>query len=132
MRRGIKVRLVAFVMLSVMGILYVGANYLGFVDQVLGRGYTVHVMLPDSGGLYEGIEAPRIEVGFSEAEFIKFVNNSFHAMKVVFANEIGRLCLAMGVDPQTVMDTVVADNFYTVADICTPEYADACAKAGIS
>ncbi|GAA3522012.1 MlaD family protein [Aeromicrobium panaciterrae] len=57
MRRGIKVRLVAFVMLSVMGILYVGANYLGFVDQALGRGYTVHVMLPDSGGLYEGSEA---------------------------------------------------------------------------
>ncbi len=57
MRRGIKVRLVAFVVLSVTGILYVGANYLGFVDQALGRGYTVHVLLPDSGGLYEGSEA---------------------------------------------------------------------------
>ncbi|HYN65417.1 MAG TPA: substrate-binding domain-containing protein [Ornithinibacter sp.] len=31
-----------------------------------------------------------------------------------------------------IKDTVVADQFYTVADICTPEYADACAKAGIS
>ena len=31
-----------------------------------------------------------------------------------------------------IKDTVVADNFYTVADICTPEYADACAKAGLS
>ena len=29
------------------------------------------------------------------------------------------------------MDTVVADGFYTVADICTAEYADACAAAGI-
>lgn len=57
MRRGIKVRLVAFVVLSVTSILYVGANYLGFIDQALGRGYTVHVMLPDSGGLYEGSEA---------------------------------------------------------------------------
>ncbi len=57
MRRGIKVRLVAFVMLSAMGILYIGANYLGFVDQALGRGYTVHVLLPDSGGLYQGSEA---------------------------------------------------------------------------
>ncbi len=57
MRRGIKVRLVAFVMLSVVGIMYVGANYLGFIDQALGRGYTVHVLLPDSGGLYEGSEA---------------------------------------------------------------------------
>lgn len=57
MRRGIKVRLVAFVVLSVTSIMYVGANYLGFIDQVLGRGYTVHVLLPGSGGLYEGSEA---------------------------------------------------------------------------
>ena len=57
MRRGIKVRLVAFVLLSALGMVYVGASYLGFVDKVLGRGYTVHVLLPQSGGLYEGSEA---------------------------------------------------------------------------
>ncbi len=56
MRTGIKVRLVAFVVLSAMGILYVGGSYLGFVDQILGRGYTVHVLLPSSGGLFEGSE----------------------------------------------------------------------------
>ena len=56
MRRGIKVRLVAFVLLSALGMVYVGASYLGFVDQVLGRGYTVHVLLPESGGLFTGSE----------------------------------------------------------------------------
>ena len=56
MRRGIKVRLVAFVVLSALGMVYVGASYLGFVDQVLGRGYTVHVLLPQSGGLFTGSE----------------------------------------------------------------------------
>lgn len=56
MRRGIKVRLIAFVLLSALGMVYVGASYLGFVDQVLGRGYTVHVLLPESGGLYKGSE----------------------------------------------------------------------------
>lgn len=56
MRRGIKVRLLAFVLLSAVGMVYVGASYLGFVDQVLGRGYTVHVLLPESGGLYKGSE----------------------------------------------------------------------------
>jgi phospholipid/cholesterol/gamma-HCH transport system substrate-binding protein len=56
MRRGIKVRLIAFVLLSAVGMVYVGASYLGFVDQVLGRGYTVHVLLPKSGGLFEGSE----------------------------------------------------------------------------
>jgi D-xylose transport system substrate-binding protein len=30
-----------------------------------------------------------------------------------------------------IMDTVVADGFYKVADICTADYADACAAAGI-
>jgi phospholipid/cholesterol/gamma-HCH transport system substrate-binding protein len=56
MRRGIKVRLIAFAILSSLGMIYVGASYLGIVDQVLGRGYTVHVMLPESGGLYQGSE----------------------------------------------------------------------------
>ena len=56
MRRGIKVRLIAFVLLSALGMVYVGASYLGFVDKVLGRGYTVHVLLPQSGGLFTGSE----------------------------------------------------------------------------
>ncbi|MGH3475178.1 MAG: MCE family protein [Aeromicrobium sp.] len=56
MRRGIKIRLLAFVLLSALGMVYVGASYLGFVDRVLGRGYTVHVLLPSSGGLFTGSE----------------------------------------------------------------------------
>lgn len=35
------------------------------------------------------------------------------------------------VTQDNVMDTVVADGFYSVEDICTDEYADACAAAGI-
>lgn len=55
-RRGIQVRLIAFVILSAVSLLYVGGSYLGVVDRVLGRGYTVNVLLPGSGGLYEGSE----------------------------------------------------------------------------
>lgn len=54
MTRGVKVRLMAFVVLSAVGIVYVTASYLGFVDKVLGRGLTVEATLPTSGGLYEG------------------------------------------------------------------------------
>jgi D-xylose transport system substrate-binding protein len=36
------------------------------------------------------------------------------------------------VTADNVADTVVADGFYTVEDICTPDYADACAAAGLS
>ena len=35
------------------------------------------------------------------------------------------------VTADNVADTVIADEFYTAADICTGEYADACAAAGI-
>ncbi|WP_233552557.1 sugar ABC transporter substrate-binding protein [Jiangella rhizosphaerae] len=36
------------------------------------------------------------------------------------------------VTADNVADTVVADDFWTVDDICTDEYADACAAAGLS
>jgi D-xylose transport system substrate-binding protein len=35
------------------------------------------------------------------------------------------------VTQDNIMDTVVADGFYSVEEICTDEYADACAAAGI-
>jgi len=36
------------------------------------------------------------------------------------------------VTQDNVADTVVADGFYSVDDICTGNYADACAEAGLS
>jgi len=51
---GVRRRLIAFLVLSAVGIVYVSASYLGFVDKVLGRGYTLHADLPESGGLFEG------------------------------------------------------------------------------
>ncbi len=36
------------------------------------------------------------------------------------------------VTAENIKDTIVAEGYFTVADICTPEYADACAKAGLS
>ncbi|WP_310963716.1 MlaD family protein [Nocardioides terrisoli] len=56
MTRGVKVRLITFVLLAAVGIVYVAASYLGIVDRVLGRGLTVHATLPGSGGLYVGSE----------------------------------------------------------------------------
>jgi phospholipid/cholesterol/gamma-HCH transport system substrate-binding protein len=56
MSPGIRVRIAAFLVLSAVGIVYVAGSYLGLVDKVLGRGYTVHATLPTSGGLFEGSE----------------------------------------------------------------------------
>ncbi len=44
------------------------------------------------------------------AEFVKYVDNTWHALKVVFGNEIGRVCKAVGVDSHKVMDIFCEDR----------------------
>ncbi|WP_157216020.1 nucleotide sugar dehydrogenase [Flavisphingomonas formosensis] len=60
--------------------------------------------------LYGNIQAPRFYVGYREAEITKFVDNSFHALKVAFANEIGRICGREGVSAKTVHQIFVSDT----------------------
>ena len=62
------------------------------------------------GGIYDALEAPFFEVDYGVAEMVKFVDNSFHALKVAFANEIGRVSLSKGIDPQAVADLFLADT----------------------
>lgn len=56
MSRGVRIRLMAFVVLSAIGITYITASYLGLVDKVTGRQVVVTASLPGSGGLFEGSE----------------------------------------------------------------------------
>ena len=48
--------------------------------------------------LYEGLPGPRFQVPLGVAEMTKYVDNSFHALKVDFGNEIGAICAALGLD----------------------------------
>lgn len=59
--------------------------------------------------LYGALEAPIIETDREIAEMIKYVNNSFHALKVAFANEIGMVCKSCGIDSHKVMDLFCKD-----------------------
>ncbi len=52
--------------------------------------------------LNDGIDAPVFEVGLREAEITKFVDNSWHAVKVAFANEIGRVCQNLDISARDV------------------------------
>ena len=52
--------------------------------------------------LNRNITAPTFVVGYREAEFTKFVDNTWHAVKVAYANEIGRVCLNLGIEASTV------------------------------
>ena len=60
--------------------------------------------------LYEGLGGPRFRVPIAVAEMTKYVDNSFHALKVVFGNEIGAVCAALGIDSHAVMDIFLADT----------------------
>jgi GDP-mannose 6-dehydrogenase len=53
--------------------------------------------------LYAGLSAPLILTDLRTAEMLKYIDNSWHALKVTFANEVGRLCKAMGIDSRLAM-----------------------------
>lgn len=60
--------------------------------------------------LHAGLDAPVFHTGFREAEFTKFVDNSWHAVKVAFANEIGRLCQKQGISARKIHEVFVSDT----------------------
>lgn len=49
-------------------------------------------------------------VGWETAELVKYACNAFHATKVAFANEIGRLGKGLGVDARAVMELLCEDT----------------------
>jgi GDP-mannose 6-dehydrogenase len=60
--------------------------------------------------LYGNIEAPIFGTSIRNAEMMKYTSNAWHAVKVVFANEIGNLCKRVGVDSHEVMDIFCKDD----------------------
>jgi GDP-mannose 6-dehydrogenase len=60
--------------------------------------------------LYEGLPGETFRVPLAVAEMSKYVDNAFHGLKIGFANEIGAVCRAMGLDSHQVMDVFVADH----------------------
>ena len=67
-------------------------------------------------GLYAGIDAPLFEVSFRVAELIKIVDNTFHALKVAFANEIGRVAAAAAVDVEELIRLFLADHKLNISE----------------
>ncbi|MBV7265923.1 nucleotide sugar dehydrogenase [Erythrobacter ani] len=60
--------------------------------------------------LYDEIDAPIFHVGMREAEITKFVDNSWHAVKVAFANEIGRICQNLDLSARQVHEIFKSDS----------------------
>ena len=60
--------------------------------------------------IYEAVDDHPIVTSVETAEMVKYVDNVWHATKVCFANEVGRLCKPLGVDSHNVMDVFVQDT----------------------
>ena len=69
---------------------------------------------PTSGdavlALYAGLDAPEFRVAPPVAEMTKYVDNTFHGLKIGFANEVGALARELGVDSHEVMEIFLADT----------------------
>jgi GDP-mannose 6-dehydrogenase len=60
--------------------------------------------------LYANIDAPFIVTEPAVAEMIKYTANAWHANKIAFTNEIGRIAKSAGVDGRKVMDIIAQDT----------------------
>lgn len=60
--------------------------------------------------LYCGIDAPTICTSIEASEMIKYADNAWHALKVVFSNEIGNICKALSIDSHELMDIFCQDK----------------------
>ena len=59
--------------------------------------------------LYEGVPGPVIRCSIEVSEMVKYADNTWHATKITFANEIGKICKSLGLDSHAVMDIFCKD-----------------------
>lgn len=60
--------------------------------------------------LYKNLPAEIVITNVEVAEIMKYVNNTFHALKIAFANEVGNICSAMKIDSHKVMEIFCMDK----------------------
>ncbi|MGV3502239.1 MAG: UDP-glucose dehydrogenase family protein [Adhaeribacter sp.] len=79
----------------------IGGDHSGAVEQV--------------ASLYKNLGAPIEVTDIEIAELIKYVNNSYHALKITFANEVGNVCKALAIDSHKVMELFCKDTHLNIS-----------------
>jgi GDP-mannose 6-dehydrogenase len=65
--------------------------------------------------LYKNLPAEIIITELKIAEIMKYINNTYHALKISFANEIGNICTEVGVDSFKVMEIFCKDKHLNIS-----------------
>lgn len=66
--------------------------------------------------LYDELPAEVIVAETKTAEIMKYVNNTYHALKISFANEVGNICSSLGIDSHEVMDIFCKDKQLNISN----------------
>lgn len=65
--------------------------------------------------LYNHLPAEMVITDIRVAEVMKYINNTFHALKISFANEVGNICSQLGIDSHKVMEIFCQDKTLNIS-----------------
>lgn len=65
--------------------------------------------------LFQNLSCPFFVTDIPTAETLKYACNAFHALKISFANEVGRICQSLDVDSHEVMNLLCEDKQLNVS-----------------
>lgn len=76
-----------------------------------------HGDAPPLLSVYESLPGPIIKTSIREAELVKYLDNVFHALKICFANEVGRVSQALKVDSHALMNIFIQDTKLNISPV---------------
>ncbi|MGZ4638236.1 MAG: MCE family protein [Actinomycetes bacterium] len=77
-RRGTKIQLVAFLVITLLGISYVSARYVGLGEKLWGSGYVVTADFAEAGGIFQNAEVTYRGVSVGRVDRLRLARDGVH------------------------------------------------------